>query len=730
MIGNNREKPNLNESAWNKVNQYETTKNLHEVLNRDKYQENLKYLESLSFLKNKNEMMQIYNPNFSIPIAERKLIEELESRQIPYSLDPYGYCLRIFSPNKETPQIIHGINFGLNSTSVVKIFMDKILTNDILRQDGFKIPQEYILEPKNSPFESPLNSYDWLLTFANKIGFPLIVKPNKGERWGGVRVLETFDDLKAFYEEYNNGLYKDKIAIVQKKIEGDEYRVIYLDGKILLAYKKQPLTMIGDGEKTFEELIAARDFKQETQLEIKQLLEKQGHNLQSIPPKNKKIQPYQFINDFSEKDTETPFTDKDEKFVDSIAKSFWARYFWLDIISEGDINQGTIVELNAKPDVLWARRVSPEFNQKFRSEIIDATTATTKEPEKKIDRSFDNWLSQEEFQKKVNTLQFLQNKMEVLNSRYGIKHWIFILLDEIEKNWFPYTIDEYGFVITIHLPNGKNRIIYNADYGFDSSSLRRIFEDKVYTSKILRQGGFSVPEDMIVMKEKSSYSTNSNNTLACLKFAEKVGYPLIFKPNDGSLGIGVQKIFNQEQLLEALESYNKSNKGLYLLQQYISGKDHRVIYLDGEILTAYERIPPKITGNGELTINELIHQNFENLDIDKITTYLKHQNLTLDSVLPQGKEFELLPTANIATGGFVRQVQATERDRKFLEKISKHFWARYFWIDILAGGELADWVILEINKSPITKGISTASEEFRKSYPKKIWETIKKDEGF
>ena|GEM_PF-5933350 len=62
----------------------------------------------------------------------------------------------------------------------------------------------------------------------------------------------------------------------------------------------------------------------------------------------------------------------------------------MDIISEGDINQGTIVELNAKPDVLWARRVSPEFNQKFRSEIIDATTATTKEPEKKIDRSFDN----------------------------------------------------------------------------------------------------------------------------------------------------------------------------------------------------------------------------------------------------------------------------------------------------------------------------------------------------
>gem|GEM_PF-1176193 len=42
-------------------------------------------------------------------------------------------------------------------------------------------------------------------------------------------------------------------------------------------------------------------------------------------------------------------------------------------------------------------------------------------------------------------------------------------------------------MLTIHFPNGQNRIIYHADYGFDSSTLRRIFEDKIYTSKILRK---------------------------------------------------------------------------------------------------------------------------------------------------------------------------------------------------------------------------------------------------
>lgn len=350
--------------------------------------------------------------------------------------------------------------------------------------------------------------------------------------------------------------------------------------------------------------------------------------------------------------------------------------------------------------------------------------------EKESGFSFDIDLSKEDFQIKISSLQYLQNKSEVLNSPHGIKHGIFILLDEIEKSWFLYTIDEYGFVMTIQLPNGKNRIIYNTDYGFDSSSLRRIFEDKIYTSKILRNWKFPVPNDMIIIKDRSSYSTTSNNTLACLDFAKENGYPLIFKPNDGSFGIGVQKIFNQEQLLIALEDYNASNKGLYLLQQYIPWKDYRVIYLDGEILAAYERIPPKVVGNGISSIGQLIDKGFQDLEINKITTYLQQQNLSLDSVLPQDLEFNLLPTANIATGGFVREVQATETDRLFLERVAKYFWARYFWVDILSNGELADWVILEINKSPITKGISTASEKFRTRYPKKIWDTIKKDEGF
>ena len=205
-----------------------------------------------------------------------------------------------------------------------------------------------------------------------------------------------------------------------------------------------------------------------------------------------------------------------------------------------------------------------------------------------------------------------------MKSEYQVQHGIWILIDEVEKSQTPYTIDEYWFVLTIHLPNGRNRIIYHADYGFDSSTLRRIFEDKIYTSKILRKNWFLVAKDMLVARENTRYSNPQNTTSACIQFAEKYGYPLIFKPNDGSLWSWVSKIFDKNQLLATLSHFNQSNKSMHLLQTYIPGRDYRVVYLDGEILVAYERIPPTITGDGENTIKNLIETNFPTINQKKV----------------------------------------------------------------------------------------------------------------
>ena len=88
---------------------------------------------------------------------------------------------------------------------------------------------------------------------------------------------------------------------------------------------------------------------------------------------------------------------------------------------------------------------------------------------------------------------------------------------------------------------------------------------------------------------------------------------------------------------------------MHLLQTYILGRDYRVLYLDGEILVAYERIPPTITGDGENTIKTLIEKDFPTINQKKVKHYLETQGVNTETILEKNKTLPLLPTANIAT---------------------------------------------------------------------------------
>lgn len=85
------------------------------------------------------------------------------------------------------------------------------------------------------------------------------------------------------------------------------------------------------------------------------------------------------------------------------------------------------------------------------------------------------------------------------------------------------------------------------------------------------------------------------------------------------------------------------------MQPCIAGQDYRVLYLDGEILAAYERIPPKVIGDGQHTLRVLIAMQTAHVDIQHVESYLRDQGMDMNAVIAQGEQIRLLPTANIAT---------------------------------------------------------------------------------
>ncbi len=93
----------------------------------------------------------------------------------------------------------------------------------------------------------------------NSFSFPIVLKPDKGERGAGVAIIKTEKDLEDYLAQ-NKGE-----TIIQEYIAGKEYGVFYYryptsaKGKIFAITDKRFPALTGDGRATLEELILQDD---------------------------------------------------------------------------------------------------------------------------------------------------------------------------------------------------------------------------------------------------------------------------------------------------------------------------------------------------------------------------------------------------------------------------------------------------------------------------------------
>ncbi|OME87925.1 D-alanine--D-alanine ligase [Paenibacillus sp. FSL A5-0031] len=106
--------------------------------------------------------------------------------------------------------------------------------------------------------------------------------------------------------------------------------------------------------------------------------------------------------------------------------------------------------------------------------------------------------------------------------------------------------------------------------GVLSSSLSM---DKNISKKLFRHDGIDTP-DWIHL--------NSADEL-CVEDVERLGYPVIVKPNSGGSSLGVKIIKNKETLVdEILETFRWDNE--VLIEQYIEGEEITCSILNGKLL--------------------------------------------------------------------------------------------------------------------------------------------------
>lgn len=277
--------------------------------------------------------------------------------------------------------------------------------------------------------------------------------------------------------------------------------------------------------------------------------------------------------------------------------------------------------------------------------------------------------------------------------------------------------EEYGFVGQLSYPNGIRRYFRWTTLDINTMGASEIARDKDYAKMFMSSMGYPVIPGGKFYSDRWAKAIGSNRTIdKAWKFAEKLGLPVFLKPNSRSQGLGVTKVFNKSEFIKTFKSIAQFDN-VILIEQAIKGKDYRVVVLDNEIISAYERIPLAIVGDGKHTIMQLLERKQKEFlklgrkktfvaDDKRLKMSLKREKLSFDSILPKDQPIQLLFNANLSTGG--TSVDVTEQVHPFYKKaaikLTKDMGLRLCGVDLMIVGDITkpakDWYIIEINSAP------------------------------
>ena len=279
---------------------------------------------------------------------------------------------------------------------------------------------------------------------------------------------------------------------------------------------------------------------------------------------------------------------------------------------------------------------------------------------------------------------------------------------------------KYQRVGSIRFPAGKIFYFKNTTIDVNNFAAAEIARDKDYARFFMSRFGYNIPEGSSFFSEYWRKINNStNNSYEAIVFANKLGYPLILKPNGRGQGEGVYKIHSEKQLSKLLPRIFKDNN-IILLEKYIEGKDYRIVVLRDEVLIAYSRSPLFILGDGYSSIETLLENKIKNLNnlnrnltVTISDSRIRERLRNLYKITPRfvpelNEKIILLDNANLSSGGEGEDVSdfIHHSYKELAIKLTRDMGLNFAGVDFITKNDIAEPInlnetfILEINSSP------------------------------
>lgn len=244
-----------------------------------------------------------------------------------------------------------------------------------------------------------------------------------------------------------------------------------------------------------------------------------------------------------------------------------------------------------------------------------------------------------------------------------------------------------------------------------------VAKDKDYAAFFMRHMGYPTPAGKTFFRKDFAEAIRSKRTAAAaIAYAKRQGFPLFAKPNSGSQGAHVYRVESVRELRVALQAIFLDDR-VALVQKSMPGRDYRIVVLDNEVISAYERIALSVEGDDRSSVRQLLEKKQRafvasgrdtriKTNDPRITTNLMRRKLTMRSILPRGQRLFLLDNANLSSGGDAVDVSQSIHPgfKKLAAQLTRDMGLRLCGVDMLVDGDITKsphrYCILEINAAP------------------------------
>ena len=221
--------------------------------------------------------------------STQAILDEAVSRDIPWiRLNQYSLV--------QLGQGVHAKRIRATMTSAtsaiaVDIASDKDLTTRLLGAAGLPVPKQ-----------ESVRTVDQAVRAADRIGYPVVLKPLDGNHGRGVCLdLQGDDEVRAAFP-VAQGESRRGSVIVESFITGKDYRCLVIDGRIAAIAERVPASVTGDGISTVEQLVDTANAdprrgvgheKVLTRIKVDdaavELVREQGLEMTDVPPEGQMV---------------------------------------------------------------------------------------------------------------------------------------------------------------------------------------------------------------------------------------------------------------------------------------------------------------------------------------------------------------------------------------------------------------------------------------------------------